>query len=298
MAEQTLEWQYFEPKYEYEQSFFDLGWPWSGHKYFAYDLIRNIEPNLVVELGTLRGTSLFSISQAIKDEKLSANIYAVDTWKGDEHTGYYNNEVWKSVNEIKRKYYKDLNIHLVRSTFDEAIVNFEDKSIDVLHIDGLHTYEAVKHDFENWLQKVHNNGIILFHDINVGEADFGVYKLWDELKRKYITVEFTQSFGLGVLFKNKAMGETFAKYNKKWQMHYSYINELNKNVYITNSETIIRNLNLDISNLNKINTKNSREIITLTSENEKREQIIRTIRSAKFFKVWQIISKFKKNVGL
>jgi len=62
-----MEWKYYKPKFEYEEIFQDTGWPWAGHKYFAYDLIRNVQPKVVVELGTHKGTSLWSFCQAVKD---------------------------------------------------------------------------------------------------------------------------------------------------------------------------------------------------------------------------------------
>ncbi|MBG9732673.1 hypothetical protein ABD86_04640 [Paenibacillus alvei] len=56
---------------------------------------------------------------------------------------------------------------LIKSTFDEALQNFEDDSIHLLHIDGFHEYEAIHHDYHTWLPKVAENGIVLFHDISI-----------------------------------------------------------------------------------------------------------------------------------
>lgn len=189
-----MNWKYYEPKFEYEEKFEDSAWSWVGHKYFAYDLIANIKSKVIVELGTHYGTSLWVFSQAVKDKSINTELNAVDTWKGEKHAGFYGEEVFETVNEIKNKYYSGLKINLIRKTFDEAVKDFDDNSIDILHIDGLHTYDAVRHDFEIWLPKVNQNGIILFHDIKVREGDFGVYKFWEELKEKYSTIEFYQSF--------------------------------------------------------------------------------------------------------
>ena len=94
-----------------------------------------------------------------------------------------------------------LNIgNLIRSTFDDAVDRFQDETINLLHIDGYHTYEAVSHDYNTWLPKVAKNGIVLFHDIEVRSGDFGVYKFWDEVKAKCPHFQFAHSYGLGVLF--------------------------------------------------------------------------------------------------
>lgn len=189
-------------QFEYELIYEDYGEAWAGHKKFAYDLIRNIQPSMVVELGTHKGTSLFSMCQAAKDAKLDTAFFAVDTWKGDEHSGLYGEDVFELVNKIKDNFYPTVELKLMRMTFDEAQKGFEEGWIDLLHIDGLHTYEAVKHDFECWLPKVRDDGIILMHDIHEHQEGFGVDKLWEEIKQKYKTLEFEHSHGLGIVFKN------------------------------------------------------------------------------------------------
>ena len=131
-------------KHEYEGSMIHAhSVIWTGHIDFAYDLILNCRPETIVELGTHWGRSFFSMAQASKDLNLLTKLYAVDSWKGNNHTGGYSDEVWDFVNKIKSDFYIEQAIHFLRKTFDEAVDEFKDKSIDILHIDGYHTYEAV-----------------------------------------------------------------------------------------------------------------------------------------------------------
>jgi FMN phosphatase YigB (HAD superfamily)/predicted O-methyltransferase YrrM len=179
--------------------------PWSGHRRFAYDLVRNGQPDVIVELGTHYGVSFFSFCQAVKDGGLATRLHAVDTWKGEEHAGFYGEEVIERVRTVIDRHYDGLAIRLHRCLFDDALREFADGSIDLLHIDGFHSYEAVQHDFTTWLPKLAPNGVIIFHDVDpasgYGSADF-----WRELCEQHPTLTFPHSFGLGVLFPKGTAG--------------------------------------------------------------------------------------------
>lgn len=172
---------------------------WVGHFPFSYWLVSTIKPSIIVELGTHIGNSFFCFCQSVKDHHLNCECYAVDTWSGDEQAGYYGEEIYQMVNDYLNSQYSSI-AHLFRMTFDQAQSLFRDKKINILHIDGLHTYEAVKHDFETWLPCMAEGGIILLHDISVKKQGFGVFKLWKELTNLYpYHLSFNHSHGLGII---------------------------------------------------------------------------------------------------
>ncbi|WP_283625054.1 class I SAM-dependent methyltransferase [Clostridium butyricum] len=200
-------WEYHNPKFESDKLNYDLlrYAPWSGHRNFVYDFVVYFNPEVIVELGSHYGCSAFTFAQAIKDYNLDSKLYAIDTWAGDDYTrNDYENDVYSVFRDTVANFYQNQKIEMLRMTFDQASSKFKDKSIDVLHIDGSHHYEDVKHDFYSWLPKVKDDGIIFLHDISediVLDGKMGSNRFWNELKEVYNnTIEFDFSWGLGIIF--------------------------------------------------------------------------------------------------
>ena len=181
------------------------GKAWVGHTPFAYWLVAALKPKILVELGTHGGGSYFSFCQSVKDNELSTKTYAVDTWMGEEHAGLYSESVFEKVLNFNNEYFASFS-SLMKMKFDEALNEFDDGSVDLLHIDGFHSFKAVCNDFNTWHPKLSKEAVVLFHDIHEIKPGFGVHQFWGELKNKHHDqcFEFKHSHGLGVYFPNSS----------------------------------------------------------------------------------------------
>ena len=130
---------------------------WWGHAPFAFWIVANSEPRLFVELGTHSGVSYAAFCEAVSRLRLTTRCFAVDTWVGDPQSGSYDENVFSNLRSFHDQHYAAFS-QLLRRTFDEANGDFADGTIDLLHIDGFHSYEAVRHDFETWRPKLSDRG--------------------------------------------------------------------------------------------------------------------------------------------
>jgi hypothetical protein len=181
---------------------------WVGHIPFAFAIIELLKPATFVELGSHHGDSYCAFCQSVVFNKLPTKCTAVDTWRGDEQTGFYKDKILKNLTKHHDPRYKSFS-RLYRAMFDDAVKTFADGSIDLLHHDGLHTYEALVHDMKLWLPKMSSRGVVLFHDTVERERDFGVYKYFGEVATKYPAFEFHHSHGLGIIAVGKEMPPAF-----------------------------------------------------------------------------------------
>lgn len=298
-----MEWKFYTPSFEFKN---DLkNYTWSGHINFAYDLVRNLKPKRLVELGTYKGTSFFAFSQGAKDENLETELVCVDIWQGDEQTDFYGKNVFDEFKETLAKYFEKQNINIKKMFFNDAAPSFESKSIDILHIDGLHTYKAVKEDYDTWKDKVTENGVIIFHDTKV--KNFGVKDLWIEIQKEnpeYTFVEFEHNYGLGIMFKDPKFKEMFTeKFKKEFIDHYfdisieyrllQRISELQNDLKDSNAGK--ENLDQMLRNVLKENEELYKKVESLESKVWEQKQILNKKAVQAVLKVLAVKGSKKKN---
>jgi hypothetical protein len=170
---------------------------WIEHTPFAMFLIELLQPRIFVELGTQHGVSYCAFCEAVQELKLPTHCYAVDTWLGDAHATHYKESVYRDLLAHHRQY--ESFSTLLRMTFDQALPYVPDAAVDLLHIDGLHFYDAVKHDYETWRPKLSERAVILFHDTMELHNAFGVHQLWRELSPHFPNFNMEHGHGLGIL---------------------------------------------------------------------------------------------------
>lgn len=185
---------------------------WIGHIPFAFELIGRQRPAAIVELGTYSGSSFAAFCQAVEACASPTRCYGIDLWEGDIHMGRFEEELYQEISGYVGQHYPGV-ASLIRKNFNDAVHDFADGSVDLLHIDGTHTFEAVSNDFSTWLPKLSERSVVLFHDINVTEQNagpaarhFGVRRFFDGVKARYPHFEFSHCYGLGVLVTGRNAG--------------------------------------------------------------------------------------------
>jgi cephalosporin hydroxylase len=168
-------------------------------------LVKELNPRVILEIGTTRGGTLFLFTRVASPDAI---IISIDLPGGMFGGGY---PAWK-ISLYKSFAIYDQRIYLIRAdshdpeTLSDIKKILNGRSVDFLFIDGDHTYEGVKKDFEMYSPLVREGGIVAFHDIVPGLHEYvgGVPRFWREVKSNYVSKEIVKDwnqggFGIGVI---------------------------------------------------------------------------------------------------
>ncbi len=168
-------------------------------------ILKEKKPRYILEIGTAKGGTLFLLSRAASDDAL---LVSLDLPQGRFGGGYpkWKIPLYESFGSPRQK------IHLIRadshdpSSVEKVKDSLKGNKLDFLFIDGDHTYDGVKKDFEMYSPLVKEDGLVGFHDIAPHTRQTGceVERFWNEVKKGYEHTEFIEDMnqnmgGIGLI---------------------------------------------------------------------------------------------------
>lgn len=124
----------------------------------------NTNDMVMIEIGSYAGESTELFAKNFK-KVISIDPYINDYDKNDPACKYMDfDNVYKKFSDVISKYD---NISHIRKISDDAINDLKGIKVDLIYIDGLHTYEQVKKDITNYKSLINKNGFISGHDYHL-----------------------------------------------------------------------------------------------------------------------------------
>ncbi|NVM34367.1 MAG: class I SAM-dependent methyltransferase [Candidatus Lokiarchaeota archaeon] len=162
-------------------------------------ILKNDKPKCILEIGTASGGTLFLFTRVIAEDGL---IISIDLPGGIFGGGFpkWKIPLYKAFARPKQKIYLIRDDSHTISTLNRIKAILKGKKIDFLFIDGDHTYNGVRQDFEMYSPLVKENGKIAFHDIvpHPMHPNSKVNLYWNEIKRNYDYEEIIDDLNQGL----------------------------------------------------------------------------------------------------
>jgi cephalosporin hydroxylase len=157
-----------------------------------------LKPRIVLEIGTARGGTLLIWSSLASERVITCDLVHRDAQRA----------LFKALPPPSSSCQVELltgNSH--EAAFKQRVAQaLNGAKVDFLFIDGDHTVEGVKADYNDYKEFVRPGGVIAFHDIieNQPLPDNEVYHFWKQVKQGKTTEEFVDhpqqcGFGIGII---------------------------------------------------------------------------------------------------
>lgn len=179
--------------------------PWKGYEDFAIWLVEEMKSEVVVDLGM--GFGLSTCAFAFPNQ---GKVYGIDWFEEMNFTkkAAVLDSAYKNISELSSL--RNLkNFHLIIGDYEEVVETWK-LPIDILHIDWVFSYEAVKKIYQSWSKYLKKNGVLLVHDIEKEKASIG--RFFESLD--FPKIRFSHGDGLGVLTQDE---ELLKKITRRWK---------------------------------------------------------------------------------
>jgi predicted O-methyltransferase YrrM len=148
-----------------------------------------LNPKKIVEFGILNG---FSLENFVKASNTDCKIEAYDIFEdfNGNHAEY---------DKINTMFNKNKNLKIKKGDFYELLDNFEDNSVDIIHIDIANTGDTYKYAIDNYMNKLTKNGLMLLE--GGSDARDNVYWMKKYNKTKIVPVleEYKKDYNIMVI---------------------------------------------------------------------------------------------------
>ena len=157
---------------------------WNVHHPYLRQVVEEIRPDLLVEVGVWKGASLLHMAEVVREHGLPTALLAVDTWLGG--WDHWELPEWfgslRMQNGFPRLYYTFLG-NVLRAEADDVVTPLPLDSInaatllrrkglaaDVVHVDGGHDYASVASDLRAWWPVLRPGGVMIADDYDATGA--------------------------------------------------------------------------------------------------------------------------------
>ena len=174
--------------------------------WLLYGICRSLKPHVAVEIGSARGKSACYVGTALKQNG-SGHLYAVDP----HTTTSWNDSNSVNTFDIMRANLAALDLNdtvTILRQFSDVAIESVPKPIDMIFIDGDHTYEGVKADWDLYTPHMSQFGYVVFHDTiwdirpdpRWQRDDMGVPRFVEELRKSgYPVLTIDKDFGVSLV---------------------------------------------------------------------------------------------------
>lgn len=182
-----------------------------GYGWIHYSLIRLAQPERVLVIGSRYGFIPAICALGCKHNHKGIVDFVDAGYDQQNHNDRRRHwggvGFWTSVN--LKQHFGSFGLHkrirLYVATSEHFYSKNPTRTWNYIYLDGDHSYDGIKEDFSRYWPRLQKGGFLSIHDIRVkslGGFDYGVWRLWSELKRQHKrTIELPGKYGLGVIQK-------------------------------------------------------------------------------------------------